>query len=249
MKLLIGIDDTDNKESRGTGYNSRQLAAAIESEKIGRVYGITRHQLYVHPEIPYTSQNSSACIDVNSEIEIKTIIRFCRDFMLQIAAQGSDVGLCIAESENVSEEIIQWGIDAKSVVLNMHNAAELANKRAIYLEGLTGTKVGIIGALAAVGLRTGGNDGRFIWLNSEKNLRDIENGIHMAEYLIKRSGIDVVQSVDNEYINTKDRVFLNEWVRPVLKQNKAVLLVEKSLNNNSYEWKCAAKELVKRISN
>ena len=44
MRILIGIDDTDNKDSRGTGYNSRQLAAAIESNNLGKVHGITRHQ-------------------------------------------------------------------------------------------------------------------------------------------------------------------------------------------------------------
>ncbi len=67
MRLLIGIDDTDNKESRGTGYNSRQLASAIEANGLGRVHGITRHQLFIHPDIPYTSQNSSACLDVDTE--------------------------------------------------------------------------------------------------------------------------------------------------------------------------------------
>ena len=66
MNYLIGIDDTDNKESRGTGFNSRQLVAAIEVENLGHVVGITRHQLFVHPEIPYTFQNSSACLDVTN---------------------------------------------------------------------------------------------------------------------------------------------------------------------------------------
>ncbi len=248
MRWLIGIDDTDNNESRGTGFNARQLAAAIENEKLGRVYGITRHQLFVHPDIPYTSQNSSACLDVDID-SFSKVKEFCRDFMLQIAADRSDVGLCIAEQVSVSPEIIQWGIDAKSIVLKIDQAIGLAKKNAIYLEGLTGTHVGIIGALAAVGLRINGNDGRFIWLNSERNLRDIEHGIHLVKDLMVQSGINTVQSLENENIHLTDRVNLNEWARPVLQQNKAVLLVEKSLNNNSYEWKCAAKEFVKRISN
>ena len=248
MRLLIGIDDTDNKESRGTGYNSRQLAAAIEAEKHGKVRGITRHQLFVHPEIPYTSQNSSACLEVttNNYNEIKD---FCRNFMRQIGAVGSDVGLCIIQRDKVSEEIIKWGVDAKSIVLKMHDAVEKAHRNEIYLEGLTGTKDGIIGALAAVGLRGGGNDGRFIWLSSKKNLRDIEHDIHKVEDLIKNAGIDMVQPIEKEVVSPSEKVYLNNWARPVLRDNNSVLLIEKAINNNSYDWKCATKEFVKSISN
>ncbi len=248
MRLLIGIDDTDNKESRGTGYNSRQLAAAIEAENLGKVRGITRHQLFVHPDIPYTSQNSSACLYVisNNCNEIKD---FCRNFMLHIGATGSDVGLCIVRKDRVSEEIIKWGVDAKSIVLKMDDAIEKAYRNEIYLEGLTGTKDGIIGALAAVGLRTGGNDGRFIWLNSKKNLRDIEHGIHSIEDLISLAGIDTVQPIEKDVVNASEKVYLNNWARPVLRDNSSVLLIEKIINNNSYDWKCATKEFVKNVSN
>lgn len=248
MRLLIGIDDTDNKDSRGTGYNSRQLAAAIELEFLGEVSGITRHQLFVHPDIPYTSQNSSACLEVSTDRH-DHLKDFCRSFMMNIGAVGSDVGLCIVEKKKISEEIISWGYNAKSIVLKMDDVIDLAEKNEIYLEGLTGTKDGIIGALAAVGLRAGGNDGRFIWLNSKKNLRDIEHGIESVDDLIRMTGINVVESIENVIIKTEDKVYLNEWARPVLKNNKSVLLVEKAINNNNYEWRCAAKEFVKGVSN
>lgn len=249
MRLLIGIDDTDNKESRGTGFNARQLAAAIEQSKLGKVLGITRHQLYVHPAIPYTSQNSSACLDVKTDGAIERMIHFCRNFMQRIAADGSDVGLCIAKREEISEEIAHWGLQAKSIVLNIEKAMQLSNQNAIFLEGLTGTNDGIIGAMAAVGLRKAGNDGRFIWLNASIKLRDIEQGIYTVEELIGTAGVDIVQSIENENIKQEDKVFLNGWARPVLKNNKAVLLVEKIINNSDYEWRCAAKELVKNLSN
>ena len=62
-KWLIGIDDTDNLESRGTGHLARQLARLLESAISGlRIGSITRHQLLVDPRIPYTSHNSSACV-------------------------------------------------------------------------------------------------------------------------------------------------------------------------------------------
>jgi len=66
MLFLIGIDDTDVKDSRGTGYKSRILGERIMDLKLGDVLGISRHQLFIHPKIPYTSQNSAACIEVNA---------------------------------------------------------------------------------------------------------------------------------------------------------------------------------------
>ncbi|MDP2722795.1 MAG: hypothetical protein Q8O72_08560 [Bacteroidales bacterium] len=248
MRILIGIDDTDNKESRGTGYNARQLAAAIEINGLGKVRGITRHQLLVHPDIPYTSQNSSACLDVDSN-DLRGLKAFARDFMLSVGAIGSDVGLCIVEKERVPEEIIQWGLDAKSIVLKINTAIEKAEKQDIYLVGLTGTHGGVIGALAGVGLRAGGNDGRFIWINSEKNLRDIEQGVHNIELLHHMAGIDEIQCHGEVVSNPTDRVWLNGWARPVLKNHKSVLLVDKELNNTNYEWKCSAKESVRLVSN
>lgn len=248
MRLLIGIDDTDNKESRGTGFNSRQLAAALEANNLATVTGITRHQLLVHPDIPYTSQNSSACLDVET-LSFEKTRDFCRSFMLEIGAVGSDVGLCMVEKDSCSPEIIRWGKEAKSIVLKMEDAYALSAKTGIFLEGLTGTRGGVIGALAAVGLRAAGNDGRFIWLNSSKNLRDIEQGIHQVAALIEYAGIDRIESTGNEIIDPEERVYLNEWARPVLLDHKSVLMVEKITNNNNYEWKCAAKEFVKSISN
>ena len=55
-KYLFGIDDTDNKFSRGTGFRARHLSSLINQELLGDVLSITRHQLYVHSDIPYTSQ-------------------------------------------------------------------------------------------------------------------------------------------------------------------------------------------------
>ena len=64
ITLLIGIDDTDNLETRGTGFRARQLASGLQASALATTHGITRHQLLVDPRIPYTSHNSSACLRV-----------------------------------------------------------------------------------------------------------------------------------------------------------------------------------------
>ncbi|KPK74876.1 MAG: hypothetical protein AMJ79_12975, partial [Phycisphaerae bacterium SM23_30] len=57
--ILIGIDDTDNAASRGTGFLARQLFRQCQNRQL-RPLGVTRHQFLIDPRIPYTSHNSGA---------------------------------------------------------------------------------------------------------------------------------------------------------------------------------------------
>ena len=79
---FIGIDDTDNLESRGTGFRARQLAQDLQAAGIARLRGITRHQLCVSPEIPYTSHNSSACLEQNvRDADLPAVRAHCRTYL------------------------------------------------------------------------------------------------------------------------------------------------------------------------
>jgi hypothetical protein len=246
MRLLIGIDDTDNKETRGTGFRARQLAGLITENKIGHVNGITRHQLYVHPDIPYTSHNSSACIDVVStkEEELRVL---SAHFLQNEAAPGSDAGLCIAAWDHIPGEIEEWGKRAKYEILSLNEALEISARTGVYLEGFTGTFIGQIGALAAVGLRRHGNDGRFIWLGRSLELRDFETGIYSAEELKLKTGIDLIQDTEGFDVPDKDRINCEGWTRPVLLENFSVLLVEKT-NFVEHEWKTLTKDYIRSIT-
>ena len=124
IRVYIGIDDTDNKESRGTGYRARKMATLLKNEGLGKISGITRHQLFVHPSIPYTSRNSSACLEIETD-NLETLKVFCRDFLLEDSAEGSDVGLCIAIENQISQEVINWGENAKNTVLTKKEAPGL----------------------------------------------------------------------------------------------------------------------------
>ena len=48
--IYVGIDDTDTLESRGTGRLARNIAA--HSQANITIFGVTRHQLFVHPTYP-----------------------------------------------------------------------------------------------------------------------------------------------------------------------------------------------------
>jgi hypothetical protein len=246
MHYYIGIDDTDNLESRGTGFRARQLGTMLEEAGIAKLICITRHQLYVHKDIPFTSHNSSACLlmdcEIGNDAELKT---FCREFLLRESAPGSDAGLCIASSDVITRGIENWGKNAKRIVLNKTLAHELAIQNNIYLEGLTGEKIGVIGALAAVGLRHEGNDGRVLWLPF---LRDTE-GIFSAEELKDRLCVDTISTKDGIRIPPADRIMTDNWLRPVMRNKEITLIVEKTEDHGQYKWQHVPKEYIKSISN
>ncbi len=246
MHYYIGIDDTDNLESRGTGHRARQLGTMLAEAGIAGLICITRHQLLVHKDIPYTSHNSSACLlmDCDSAKEAE-LTAFCRDFLLREAAPGSDAGLCIASSAGINHGIENWGKNAKKIVLNKTLAHELANLNHIYLEGLTGTKIGVIGALAAVGLRHAGNDGRVLWL---PGLRETTGILNAAE-LKNRLTVDRITTKDGTEIQYEESIMTDGWLRPVMRDKKITLIVEKADDHEEFRWKHVSKDYIKSISN
>ena len=116
MRYLLGIDDTDNLESRGTGHRVRQLAGWLAENNLAEPLGITRHQLLVDPQIPYTSHNSSACLSVESE-NVDDLWEASREFLLRESALGSDAGLTLAEWDSINESAVSFGKRAKLILL------------------------------------------------------------------------------------------------------------------------------------
>jgi len=246
-KIYIGIDDTDIVGSPGTGFHARKLAMKLEEKTGGVIAGITRHQLLVHPDIPYTSRNSSACLEIELQGE-SPLIDICEKYLSEIAPPGSDVGLCVTDAKKVNGGLAAWGHEAKTRVLKKQEAYDLARESGVYLNGLTGTHDGVIGALAAVGLRYNGNDGRFVWLEGIKELRDLQEGIYLIEDLKQNLAIDSVQTEDGEKARNNEMVMVSEWTRPLLINHQPVLIVEKNNYKHDYEWKTLSKDYIRRIS-
>ena len=242
-QILIGIDDTDNAETHGTGRRARQLADGLAADGLAEVDGVTRHQLLIDPRIPYTSHNSSACLLARTTPDrLPDLIAAARSFLLRESAPGSDVGLCVAGQWQVTAAQQDFGQRAKREVLTMDQARDCAHREGLTLEGLTGTGGGIIGALAAVGLRAGGDDGRFLWL---KGIREI-SGTYTVKELQQLIPIDAVQTSEGATIPPDDRVELGLWIRPLLKAGRAVLLVEP--DDEPQLWRVMEKERVKQLS-
>lgn len=243
--VLIGIDDTDNLESRGTGYRARELGRLLADAGLADLQVVTRHQLLVSPLIPYTSHNSSACIRVRARAAaLDQITAFCRDYLERAAAPGSDAGLCVVPAAQADPELHEFGTQAKRVVLTQDAARSLASRKRVYLEGLTGDQGGVIGALAAVGLHASAHDGRILW---PRELREAANQRRTIAELRLVKGVDRIRTIDGAVLNGGDEtVEMGTWPRTVWIGGESVLLLEKYHDDPSCPWRVAAKELLKR---
>ena len=139
MRTFVCIDDTDNLEEKSTGKLAQIIIDHIEEKGIGKCSFITRHQLYFHPDIPYTSHNSTMCFVVE---HINNIYKPLRDlvvhFLLNESAKGSDPGLCIAEMEKVKDKelLIDYGRRAKREILTKELAYGTADKLGVHLQSM-----------------------------------------------------------------------------------------------------------------
>ncbi|MDD3364331.1 MAG: hypothetical protein PHZ03_05065 [Syntrophomonas sp.] len=231
MKILVSIDDTDTMkmdgvEVRGTGELSGMIKQAIEDQRWGRCEPITRHQLLIHPDIPYTSHNSSMCFEADIEhVFLKPLIDFASDFLARESTPDSDPGLCVAVTDRISRpgRLIAFGYMAKNYVLTKLAAYNLAETLGIHLSEHGGTGQGVIGALAGAGLRLSGNDGRF----KGKLKIKAENNMIKAGDICSRVKVDMVKCLEEGIVlQDDDMVILGDHIKPVWLYGKSVLLVQ-----------------------
>src|SRR5690606_17861668 len=110
--LYVAFDDTDTIDAdRGTGKVGRWFEDEIPPGCA--LWGVVRQQLLVHPDVPYTSHNSSAVcvIDVlegplvageesgrpgPTEELVREIVTRAQAHLARTWMDGSDPGLCVA---------------------------------------------------------------------------------------------------------------------------------------------------------
>lgn len=171
--VVCCVDDTDDLTGdTSTGYLAERIADGVAAIGGQVVLGITRHQLLLAEGVPYTSHNSAMCFaallptggaDGLRKRAVEVVARH--------RAAASDPGLCIADlparqlDERLRREIRRlgaFGRKAKAELCTKEEAYALAQATPwLTLSEHGGTGDGVIGALAGVGLRLGGSDGRF----------------------------------------------------------------------------------------
>lgn len=235
----IGVDDTDVIGSPGTGKVARGLARHLAELGLAESLGVSRHQLLVHPQVKYTSHNSSKGIAVKTDKPVSELHQPCISYVKSCFASGSDPGLCICSEDNVTAEILAYGHRAETVVLTKKEAMALAAKHDIFLRELGGDGGGVIGALAAVGLRASGNNGRLV---DGRGVREIKGVVSVAE-IKQRTDIESVQDTQGRVLSDGEMIDSLDWIRPSLVKGKAVLRVRLAQKSGREVWVPAEKRL------
>ncbi|CAJ1493259.1 hypothetical protein MU0083_000227 [[Mycobacterium] kokjensenii] len=251
VDLLIGIDDTDDRFSPGTGRRARALLKELAAAGLGSEAGATRHQLLVDDRVPYTSHNSSACLAWRSpggdpHAVREEIIGFVAQFLERICPPAADPGLAVAIPADLSDPhpLVDFGRRAKREVLQRAEAVRLGAELGVHVSGHGGTHDGVLGALAAVGLQLSGDDGLFITL---PGLGELPTAATVDE-LLASVPIDEARDARGDRPAPGELIELGDWVRPVLLQGRAVLLLDPPLRQTDgrHRWRTAPRAVVKK---
>lgn len=246
--VVIGIDDTDNLDSPGTGFLAQRLLNVLAGTNLASACGATRHQLLFDSRIPYTSHNSSACLAVQSlpGVGLDDIEAAAVGFLRDWAAAGSDPGLAVVGRDvpaDVRTRLSDYGHAAQTEVLTQGVARATARECGVRLSGHGGTEDGVIGALAAVGLHLGGQDGIFLWLGGSRTTLP---GRYPYRQLPEFLAIADARTIEHERPEPDEIVVIEPWIRPVLQDGSAVLLLERHVDSDGHPcWRMAPKEVVK----
>jgi hypothetical protein len=218
--LYLGFDDTDTKSApKGTGRMIRDFCAGLDARY--RLRCVLRHQLPKLPEIPYTSNNSSACavIGVDDPALGRELFTAAADYLARETPEGSDPGVCLAPVAAVDDGLVAFALDCNG--RKVSQAEAMAAASGVLLAGVGGSRDGLIGAAAAVGLTRHGWCGRYIELGTMRSLPP-----NVSVEALSGLGIQVV-SVDRDPLTplAGDMVATGGWLRPSLWAGRPVLQV------------------------
>ncbi len=245
MNAFLCIDDTDNLDSIGTGEVLQNLSVYLAEKELCTAGFVTRHQLFLHEDIAYTSHNSSMCTSIETKRKnIPEIVRLSGRYLEENCAEGSDPGLCIMLYEDLMStgELLEYGKKAKTEVLQKKDAYDLAAKYPgiIFLSEHGGTGDGIIGALAGCALRIGGSDGG---IKGKIKPADPEKIMKIRDFL---SEYGLEGACDNEMVDVSldDDMVCGEGTKAILKNNRPYLVVIRDEKNRA-KWRAMERKEIK----
>ena len=144
------------------------------------------------------------------------------------------------------QALIDFGRRAKQEVLSKVLACDLAGELGIHLSEHGGTGDGVVGALAGIGLRLSGNDGRFRgWGRFGP-----AGSVTTVQTLCSERYIDGVQTVDGGTLGPDTRIVLGaDRVKTMLSHNRRVVLATRNASADGTDtpaWRTLTRQEIKR---
>lgn len=244
-KVIVSIDDTDMRGTPGTGKLLERISGRVREKDLGKPGFISRHQLLIHPDVPFTSHNSSMAVEIENVPSMDALRSLFLKEVADLSAQGSDPGVGICEIDKLSADdagiLIEFGRDAKKKIMTKNDAYSTARRAGVFLQELGGTGGGVIGALAGLGLRFYGNDGRV----KGKFSIESRNNRTTVEDLLRSRWIDDIRISGQKPFSESDIVFISGQMKTVMADGIRVLPLCESGSEDS-RWRTLTKEEIKR---
>jgi hypothetical protein len=226
-RFVIGVDDTDAPGGPGTSKLVRRLGAKVEADGFGTSLGVTRHQLSDSEKLRRTDRNHCYALVLDTGQDVLDVEDFVVDFVRAEAAPDANPAIALLSRHSDMPHALAFGRRAQLEVLKLEEAERYAAEANVLLRGLGGTRMGMIGALSAAGLRAGGKDGRYTDL---RGLRDLAGRV-TAGQIRATTDLQHILNEDGEELDRDDPIDTFDWIRPRLEEGEPVLRVHRSPEN------------------
>lgn len=145
-RLVIGIDDTDSKEKGASWVLMLELMDAMPHGK-----PLLHKIIQLNPAVP---EKTTSCVSIGAsfaveEENLEKAVDFAVDFV-EKHTLSKHTSMAAFEGLKIPEELKNYGMEAKSRIITIEEAENMAKEQNVRMREVTGRR-GKIGALAAIG--------------------------------------------------------------------------------------------------
>jgi hypothetical protein len=230
---LLGIDDTDSPGSASTSDLALALGQHYESLGLATLINLSCHALFDNPSFVGICNNRAVCLVLDAEPQHARDLELgCREFLRRESAPGANPGFALATWTQFDPEVVVWGKTARFTLLDRQDALAIGRHAGLSISGLAGSGCGVIGALAAVGLRFEGSDGWIEWMPG----LDALNGVYTSVTLANAVRFDRVETENGKRPALDDRILINARPRPEIRNGNITLLLTAAKRGSDHHW-------------
>ena len=230
-KFTLGVDDTGHLDQSLTSKLIRNWLLSMKDASLICSEGITRHQLFESEKISSSYKNRALALTFKSSLSIFEIEDQIVEFTRMNSSTKANPAVAILSRHSDSLHVLAFGRRCKNELLKISDSEQYASESNVLLRGIGGNRNGQIGALAAVGLRAGGNDGIFIHLDGLESLK----GDQTAGDIRNNSALQhIVDISSGEELDRDDMIKIDSYLRPQLVNGEPTQYVQ--LITNSKVW-------------
>lgn len=225
MKIFVALDDSRQLDGGKAGHTASLLAKYMEERGWGSSAIPSRHRLYPNPATGCKKHNTARSFSAELDSQhLEEFMAYACELIRSTGTPDSNTGLVVAVPELMDNpaELIDYAYKVKEEMVSKEEAIQFSGKPGLYMYELIGSGNGIIGALAAAGLRMTGNDGQF---RGKLQVGTGEDYIASVKEIIDQTYVEQVKNMDFENLDDIEQVRMGEKVKVVLLDDKYTLMV------------------------